>query len=145
MYVDQAVEPLKSIIINLVKKAGLGSKQQDILLSSFIKRVYAEIEKNQQNRPLPAIAVPSAAETVPQQQQQQGKSEPTKEFDRKRPTKRAMSTPEAIAELNKLCKQEDPCTIYTDMVKIGEGYVHFKSNFAALIAWWQSSISLIKY
>ncbi|KAL9557566.1 hypothetical protein PS6_001774 [Mucor atramentarius] len=99
--------------------SGLGSKQQDILLSSFIKRVYAEIEKNQQNRPIPAIPAP-AVETMPQQQQQ-SKPESTKEFDRKRPVKKAMSTPEAIAELNKLCKQEDPCTIYTDMVKIGEG------------------------
>ncbi|KAL9538345.1 hypothetical protein MBANPS3_011002 [Mucor bainieri] len=103
--------------------SGLGSKQQDILLSSFIKRVYAEIERNQQNMPLPAMSAaapaPAPAQTMPQQAQ--SKSASTKEFDRKRPTKRAMSTPEAIAELNKLCKQEDPCTVYTDMVKIGEG------------------------
>ncbi|CAO3637825.1 unnamed protein product [Mucor fragilis] len=93
------------------------SKQQDILLSSFIKRVYAEIERNQPPPAMPATA--AAAETMPQPQQSKPAS--TKQSDRRRPTKRAMSTPEAIAELNKLCKQEDPCTVYTDMVKIGEG------------------------
>lgn len=35
--------------------------------------------------------------------------------------KKAMSTSEAIAALELLCKQEDPYSIYTDMVKIGEG------------------------
>lgn len=100
------------------------------------------MEKNQQNRPTPAIPA-AAVETMPQQQQQ-SKPESTKEFDRKRPVKKAMSTPEAIAELNKLCKQEDPCTIYTDMVKIGEGYVHFKSNLTALFLRWQLFISLVR-
>ncbi|KAI8639727.1 kinase-like domain-containing protein [Parasitella parasitica] len=94
--------------------SGLGSKQQDILLSSFIKRVYDEIERNQQNKPTATVPVESSL-------QQQPKPEATKEFDRRRPTKKAMSTPEAIAELNKLCKQEDPCSLYTDMIKIGEG------------------------
>ncbi|KAG2190946.1 hypothetical protein INT46_004949 [Mucor plumbeus] len=89
--------------------SGLGSKQQDVLLSSFIKRVYADIEKNQQNKTTPVIPL------------QQPTPESTIQFNHNRPTKRVMSTPEAIAELNKLCKQEDPCTIYTDMVKIGEG------------------------
>lgn len=63
---------------------------------------------------------------------QQPTPESTIQFNHNRPTKRVMSTPEAIAELNKLCKQEDPCTIYTDMVKIGEGYIHFKLNLNIL-------------
>jgi hypothetical protein len=47
---------------------------------------------------------------------------PFPEGNRKRSNaKKSMSTPEAIAELKTLCKQEDPCMIYTDMVKIGEG------------------------
>lgn len=34
-----------------------------------------------------------------------------------------MSTVEALAELEKLCKLEDPHKVYTNMVKIGEGYL----------------------
>ncbi|KAI9364217.1 kinase-like domain-containing protein [Pilaira anomala] len=100
--------------------SGLGCKQQDILLSSFIKRVYAEIEKNddlnqnnnqiENNNCLPTESLerePNALE----------------EYNRRRPNvhKKSMSTPEAITELKKLCRELDPCMIYTDMVKIGEG------------------------
>lgn len=123
MYVNQTnciIKLLLLLLLTLIKKAGLGSKQQDMLLSSFIKRVYAEIENNQKNKPIPAIPL------------QQPTPESTMELGCNRPTKRAMSTPEAIAELNKLCKQEDPCTVYTDMVKIGEGYVDFKLNLNSL-------------
>lgn len=81
--------------------AGLGSKQQDILLSSFIKCIYAEIEKSQ----------PIEQDAQPQKVQ----------LHHKRSIKKSMSTPEAITELKLLCKQQDPCSIYTDMVKIGEG------------------------
>ncbi|KAG2230047.1 kinase-like domain-containing protein [Thamnidium elegans] len=82
--------------------SGLGCKQQDILLSSFIKRVYAEIEKAEEPKPV----------------------EPTSSqdnYNKRHPHKKTMSTPEAITQLKLLCKEQDPCLIYTDMVKIGEG------------------------
>ncbi|KAI7887723.1 kinase-like domain-containing protein [Mucor mucedo] len=87
--------------------SGLGCKQQDILLSSFIKRVYAEIKKSddpdeRDNSP----GEPSCREVAQVRQ---------------RVPKKAMTTPEAIVELKKLCKEYDPCLIYTDMVKVGEG------------------------
>lgn len=43
----------------------------------------------------------------------------------RKPLKKSMTTPEAIAELKQFCKQEDPCDIYTQMAKIGEGYCYF--------------------
>lgn len=100
--------------------AGIGCKQQDILLSTFIKQIYAEIERSQSN----FNNLPSES---PVQQEQQ-RAEPSKpplpppvNERRRYPIKKSMSTPEAIAELKKLCRQEDPCSIYTDMIKIGEG------------------------
>lgn len=85
----------KAKLIKKKKKkiGGLGCKQQDILLSSFIKRVYAEIEKTQH----------------------------IQQYTPKAPPKKSMSTPEAISELKTLCIEQDPCLIYTDMVKVGEG------------------------
>lgn len=96
--------------------AGLGCKQQDILLSSFIKRVYAEIERNED---------PSHANIKQRREihNLQGESS-GRELSfpvRRRIHKKAMTTPEAIAELKLLCKEYDPCLIYTDMIKIGEG------------------------
>lgn len=91
--------------------AGLGCKQQDILLSSFIKRVYAEIERNDD----------------PEDTRQETENSPGESSNRevaevrRRVHTKAMSTPEAIVELKKLCKEYDPCLIYTDMVKVGEG------------------------
>jgi hypothetical protein len=105
--------------------AGIGCKQQDILLSTFIKQIYAEIERAQQQKNNKNNLSPQ--QTPVQLEQQQPRAEPSKPplpppIERRRyPAKKAMSTPEAITELKKLCKQEDPCTIYTDMVKIGEG------------------------
>jgi p21-activated kinase 1 len=84
--------------------AGLGSKQQDILLSSFIKRIYAEIEKEQ------SISTVNLSDKQEQE-----------DLFRKKSVKKSMTTPEAIDELKTLCIQKDPCSIYTDMVKIGEG------------------------
>lgn len=97
-----------------------------MLLSSFIKRVYAEIERNEKIN-----------SSKMKQKQKQGEAEIFLQYEppsssqkdlpfpsgncKRSNAKKAMSTPEAIAELKTLCKEEDPCLIYTDMVKIGEG------------------------
>lgn len=90
-------------------------------MSSFIKRVYAEIERNDDPSP----------NNIKQDQNKDTNISPgessAKEltypdgYVRKRMHKKSMSTTEAIAELKMLCKEYDPCLIYTDMVKIGEG------------------------
>jgi hypothetical protein len=89
------------------------------LLSTFIRRVYAEIESKNQQLTAQQLNPTSKVE----QEDNDPSSSSKKDSVRKQvPAKKAMSTAEAIAELKLLCKQEDPCSIYTDMIKIGEGY-----------------------
>lgn len=95
--------------------AGLGCKQQDLLLSSFIKRIYAEIAKNHPPPP------PPKSEARKNPQPQQDTPIPTVERKRQPAPKKTMSTMEALAELEKFCRLEDPHNVYTNMVKIGEG------------------------
>jgi p21-activated kinase 1 len=86
----------------LILLAGLGSRKQDILLSCFIKRVYAEIEKAQSEATTTTDQTSTVASTAAVQ-------------------RKPMSTSEAIETLKTLCLEEDPCMEYHDMVKIGEG------------------------
>lgn len=101
--------------------AGLGCKQQDLLLSSFIKRIYAEIAQNHPPTPPPKNESRKNPPPSEPQQEQQETPIPTVERKRQPAAKKTMSTVEALAELEKLCKLEDPHKVYTNMVKIGEG------------------------
>ncbi|KAG0870480.1 hypothetical protein G6F16_006577 [Rhizopus arrhizus] len=81
---------------------GEDSNQQDILLSSFVKRIYAEFEMIPSPPPIPS---PPSLLPLPQ----------------KAILHKYMTTIEATRALSKLCREEDPHQYYADMTKIGEG------------------------
>jgi cellulose biosynthesis protein BcsQ len=82
---------------------------QDVLLSTFIKRLYTEIEK--QRPPPPPLMLPIQAKIATEKVEIPEEPQP----------KRLMSTAEAITALKDLCKHENPANVYKNMVKIGEG------------------------
>ncbi|EIE82874.1 hypothetical protein RO3G_07579 [Rhizopus delemar RA 99-880] len=81
---------------------GESSNQQDILLSSFVKRIYAEFEMIP-----PPPPIPSQPSLLP--------------LPQKAILHKYMTTIEASRALSKLCREEDPHQYYADMTKIGEG------------------------
>ncbi|KAI9468266.1 MAG: kinase-like domain-containing protein [Benjaminiella poitrasii] len=87
--------------------SGFGCRRLDILLSTFIKHLYVELEKIAQMRE--------------QVEEHENPPEPKKKKKSPNTKSRAMTAQEAIVELKKLCKEENPCLIYKDMMKIGEG------------------------
>ncbi|KAI8874963.1 Pkinase-domain-containing protein [Backusella circina FSU 941] len=96
------------------KIANLESMHQDVLLSTFIKRLYTEIEKQRPPPPPPPMMpIPSAKIATEKVEILEKEEEPK--------SKRLMSTAEAITALKDLCIHENPATIYKNMVKIGEG------------------------
>ncbi|KAI7905188.1 kinase-like domain-containing protein [Cokeromyces recurvatus] len=91
--------------------SGFGCRRLDMLLSTFIKRLYVELEKDAQQQDMP--------------------NEQENDENMKRKT---MTTQEAIVELKKLCIEENPYLIYRDMIEIGEGasgsvYKAYRRNY----------------
>ncbi|KAI8987215.1 kinase-like domain-containing protein [Pilobolus umbonatus] len=91
---------------------GLGTRHQDMLLSSFIKRIYDEIEQHERTQS------PQRSFSDNDHYSHHRIMNYPSHYER---PKKSLCTAEAIEMLKTVCKDEDPCLIYSDMKKIGEG------------------------